>query len=35
MQARAVDSINWAWLALPAVLGMLVITLRKRSGKAK
>ncbi len=35
MQASAEDSINWAWLALPAVLGMLVITLRKRSGKAK
>jgi kynureninase len=36
LQAWQEDSerdINWAWLALPALLGMLLITLRRRGGK--
>jgi hypothetical protein len=28
-QTEADASINWAWLALPAVLGMLILTLRQ------
>jgi hypothetical protein len=27
--------INWAWLALPALLGMLLITLRRRGGRER
>jgi hypothetical protein len=30
LQAKSDPGINWAWLALPALLGMLLITLRRR-----
>ena len=32
-QADSTPDINWAWLALPMVLGMLLITLRRQGGK--
>jgi hypothetical protein len=34
-QKEADPDINWAWLALPALLGMLLITLRRRGGRER
>jgi hypothetical protein len=34
-QQNSEPDINWAWLAVPALLGMLVITLNLRGGKAR